>query len=1137
MEDGNVCVSCQKGCGDHSCRICKNPCHAIPPCAILEENEENEGYGSKVLCKQCKPNEVAITNEEVNKSEEEVNKKTAYQWWKKTEKQPTMKRPVVDKYKERPAIASKAKKSKEDVSGSKYVCKGCLTDMIAGKRTNKDKRSPYMCRNDKYSIDRHKSHWHVGIDSSKCVILPADSSEVVKLLKTLSSSPKENLEVTTIPSTSIMPQPLPPPSASPPPPSSPPSQSDSDDVDEGADVVESSSSVSMVEQGQKDTKSAKKLSSTVLDYFKDSKSDDSTNDATLNDILEAIKKLDIKVSDFGKHHRAITEIAFEDKELRKVVTAMRGAKNIHELVEANDLLQFFYNDDAGTAILRCSVCFEYHCLNKVHFKGMTPFKAAQKLCDGPGTLATGLFVSPQVSKLIIEGHNATWSNKKKLCTDHFTLLGKGTSTHWKAMKEYQKVQKHHSREVQAAMNIFRAAIIDVKMGAAGSHLETLLSLLSLCGVDVGDIGHSRKHFPAIVKSIERAVDERCATWLNTPLPSTGLPPHIWVTMDKATPSRTTNQALLLVGRDKQGTPCPFPVDAPKVYDESFEAASYDRMADLVTTSLATKYSKRILNRVCGVAADGPYQATGFRDRLMETLDVQDASTLALPVTWDPAHLINLGVTDVLNKDNASGKHFRRFIKRTNVFHTVMANGKGFAFLENIDSKARRPVSYATQRFASSSYNQWVKIEESYEAYWQTFEHLYPVREEEEEYQYMIAGYDFVSDLLAFLDTIQPVVDLMLRVQSLDCPIWKLKKWWPIAKARLQELIENDDFPRIKKYGIMEPSSQFKGVTLLDGWLFEESEGKGKSKVYIWTERDEEEVHADHIRFVGDLLDSIDARVQNVTASDHLNVLEVFDAVNLVVLQCGARKTGSIVREKSNGHIEDYGVCEAKKLLKVISKMKEVRENDLNFDSRMAHRYMMGIKEAVYAGVWDGLCPNWFVDIKTNKSVPVTDFETLLELTVKSLDMYEPQFILVFDGGNSVTCRLHDQSVYAAFYGNEAIYEKAGPHSCIIIDVILAKGGPEAIAESFYATMRSQQQGGGQHNDTLVTRAKLSWCLPSLRNCEQIIREGIKIYHDGDGDKIKKHRRYVFTSNRHMDYGISKVLDRVDIDEGRCPFLN
>ena len=114
---------------------------------------------------------------------------------------------------------------------------------------------------------------------------------------------------------------------------------------------------------------------------------------------------------------------------------------------------------------------------------------------------------------------------------------------------------------------------------------------------------------------------------------------------------------------------------------------------------------------------------------------------------------------------------------------------------------------------------------------------------------------------------------------------------------------------------------------------------------------------------------------------------------------------------------------------------------------------------------------------------------------------------------------------------------AGSHSCIILDIALSKGGPEAIAESFYATMRNQQQPGGQGNNTLTMRSKLSWCLPSLRLCDEIIRESIKIYQEGDGGDIKRHRKNIFASNRNTDYNVSKVIDRVDENEGRCPFLN
>ena len=104
------------------------------------------------------------------------------------------------------------------------------------------------------------------------------------------------------------------------------------------------------------------------------------------------------------------------------------------------------------------------------------------------------------------------------------------------------------------------------------------------------------------------------------------------------------------------------------------------------------------------------------------------------------------------------------------------------------------------------------------------------------------------------------------------------------------------------------------------------------------------------------------------------------------------------------------------------------------------------------------------------------------------------------------CRWHDQSVYASFYSNEEIYSVATMPGCILIDVALAKGGPEAIAESFYATKRAQQQVGGQYNDTLVTRIKSSRTLPSVRLCDDILRESIKLYFKGD-NHIKAHKSH------------------------------
>ena len=154
-------------------------------------------------------------------------------------------------------------------------------------------------------------------------------------------------------------------------------------------------------------------------------------------------------------------------------------------------------------------------------------------------------------------------------------------------------------------------------------------------------------------------------------------PHYWATVDKSTPSRTTNQATLIVACDDQGNPNPVPVAAPPVYSE-VEAASYENLAKMLLKAIEENFSSDLLSRLCGVAADGPYQTSGFCQKLLEKLGVEDKH-LALPVTWDAAHVLNLAVLDVKDADTASGAHFKRFIKRCNAFNTILSNGKGLPF--------------------------------------------------------------------------------------------------------------------------------------------------------------------------------------------------------------------------------------------------------------------------------------------------------------------------------------------------------------------------------------------------------------------------------------------------------------------------
>ncbi|CAB3979115.1 Hypothetical predicted protein, partial [Paramuricea clavata] len=109
--------------------------------------------------------------------------------------------------------------------------------------------------------------------------------------------------------------------------------------------------------------------------------------------------------------------------------------------------------------------------------------------------------------------------------------------------------------------------------------------------------------------------------------------------------------------------------------------------------------------------------------------------------------------------------------------------------------------------------------------------------------------------------------------------------------------------------------------------------------------------------------AVENRALSVTSSAFLSVLEVFDAQSLVNLQCGRMVELEIEFQIPAGEYDDYGVQQCKEVMKIISQMQHIKESGMDFDPRLANRFMRCLKEAVLAGVWKGLCPEWFVDDK------------------------------------------------------------------------------------------------------------------------------------------------------------------------------
>ena len=220
-------------------------------------------------------------------------------------------------------------------------------------------------------------------------------------------------------------------------------------------------------------------------------------------------------------------------------------------MQVTDLIEWFYDESSECGVLRCKLCFKLHEISKPRIFRPTPLPA-QRILNLPssGTLATGIFFNKDQTRELIAGKSQYWYKQKNSCIDHLCLIGHGSKTHKQAMNEYKKEYKKESRQKQITKNIFRVAVTDVKLGAASKHFGTLLSLLACCDADIGNIGHSRKNMDSMIYCIEKVINRKTAESLSMSLPST-------------------------------------------------------------CNAIENNFSSDILPRLCGAAADGPYQASGF----------------------------------------------------------------------------------------------------------------------------------------------------------------------------------------------------------------------------------------------------------------------------------------------------------------------------------------------------------------------------------------------------------------------------------------------------------------------------------------------------------------------------------------------
>ena len=386
------------------------------------------------------------------------------------------------------------------------------------------------------------------------------------------------------------------------------------------------------------------------------------------------------------------------------------------------------------------------------------------------------------------------------------------------------------RGVAVTQNLVSIAITVVKATSAAIHYETMIAAHAFTGSDVGEFGHGRKQFNEILRCAGVWCNREIAKCLCKPLPSTRLPPHYYVTCDKATPTRLTNQAVMVcpVINGKREA---IAVSSSEVYHEANNevegdvsgstAAEWVRMVyDEIKKAYPAIDDKIIQGSWTGTVCDGVYQASEFNSTLKSLLIPKELDqSIFFSVLWDPAHFLDLAFSDVFEgKIGNSNAFVNRLVQRTCALHKIFQRGKllrqAIEMLKTDDDLVLRLTSRTcSTRFTASQYVEFRKLLKSLPLYIKTFREF----NFSEVKDYMIAGEDFVLDLCGICDVLEPLIELMVEIQSLNLPSWKVVTWWSSVKKRM-ELIKKDLslqnpstlLPQLKKHVAEIKAGSFKG---------------------------------------------------------------------------------------------------------------------------------------------------------------------------------------------------------------------------------------------------------------------------------------------------------------------------------------
>jgi len=131
------------------------------------------------------------------------------------------------------------------------------------------------------------------------------------------------------------------------------------------------------------------------------------------------------------------------------------------------------------------------------------------------------------------------------------------------------------------------------------------------------------------------------------------------------------------------------------------------------------------------------------------------------------------------------------------------------------------------------------------------------------------------------------------------------------------------------------------------------------------------------------------------------------------------------------------------------------------------------------------------------------------------------FQVELENGDLFVVAFDEKKFLNLLYTDSCLYSIIGREFCLIFDIVYAKTGTEAVAESFYRVMEAQEKDGGQSFEVLRNRSIVDWSLPHTIQCEEALSEMASMYINGSKNyDIKKHYvpicRQTLTSRNRKD---------------------